>query len=84
MKKYICHKEVWADKIIEVLMHFSVVHDRMDYTLRLQDTGLVYAPEHFCARSIPEVGDYYVIYSDGYESFSPAKVFEEGYSEIKE
>lgn len=28
----------------------------------------------------PEVGGYYVKYSDGYESYSPAKAFEEGYS----
>ena len=28
----------------------------------------------------PHVGGYYVLYEDGYESFSPAKAFEEGYT----
>ncbi|MCX6845050.1 MAG: hypothetical protein NTU84_00535 [Verrucomicrobia bacterium] len=28
----------------------------------------------------PEVGGYYVVYADGYKSYSPAKAFEEGYT----
>lgn len=28
----------------------------------------------------PQVGGYYVVYADGYESFSPAQAFEEGYT----
>jgi hypothetical protein len=28
----------------------------------------------------PEAGGYYVVYADGYKSFSPAKAFEDGYS----
>lgn len=32
----------------------------------------------------PQIGGYYVRYEDGYESFSPEKVFEEGYSEVPE
>lgn len=28
----------------------------------------------------PRVGGYYVVYENGYESYSPAKEFEEGYS----
>ena len=28
----------------------------------------------------PQVGGYYVVYDDGYKSFSPAKAFEEGYT----
>lgn len=30
----------------------------------------------------PQAGGYYVRYSDGYESFSPAAAFEEGYTRI--
>ena len=30
----------------------------------------------------PEVGGYYVVYKDGYKSFSPAAAFEEGYSKV--
>jgi len=30
----------------------------------------------------PEVGGYYVVYADGYKSFSPAQAFEEGYTRV--
>lgn len=30
----------------------------------------------------PEVGGYFVVYADGYKSYSPAQAFEEGYSLI--
>lgn len=30
----------------------------------------------------PEAGGYYVRYIDGYESYSPAKAFEEGYNRL--
>jgi hypothetical protein len=30
----------------------------------------------------PQVGGYYVLYEDGYHSFSPAPAFESGYSLI--
>ncbi|HLG97188.1 MAG TPA: hypothetical protein VKX49_12825 [Bryobacteraceae bacterium] len=31
----------------------------------------------------PQPGGYFVVYEDGYESFSPAKAFEEGYTRIE-
>lgn len=31
----------------------------------------------------PQAGGYFVVYKDGYKSFSPAKAFEEGYELIK-
>jgi hypothetical protein len=34
----------------------------------------------FVAKHKPEVGGYFVVYEDGYTSFSPAKAFEEGYT----
>jgi hypothetical protein len=30
----------------------------------------------------PQVGGYFVVYADGYESYSPAQAFEEGYTRI--
>jgi hypothetical protein len=79
LPKYKCHKEVWALKLE------SVSHD---------GTGLVnltfenkrYAPivvdlawlDRFNGNK-DDYG-YYVIYADGYESWSPTKAFEEGYS----
>lgn len=45
-----------------------------------------YAPfevsaEYF-AKHKPESGGYFVVYADGYQSYSPAKAFEEGYTRI--
>jgi hypothetical protein len=34
----------------------------------------------YLAKHKPEVGGYFVVYTDGYESYSPAKAFEEGYT----
>jgi hypothetical protein len=36
----------------------------------------------YLAKHKPVVGGYYVVYADGYESFSPAQAFEEGYTRI--
>jgi hypothetical protein len=36
----------------------------------------------YMAKHKPQPGGYYVVYSDGYKSFSPAKAFEEGYTRI--
>jgi hypothetical protein len=36
--------------------------------------------EEFLAKHKPEAGGYYVVYDDGYVSFSPASAFEAGYT----
>jgi hypothetical protein len=44
----------------------------------------LYAPfavsAEYLAKHKPEIGGYFVVYDDGYKSFSPAKAFEEGYT----
>lgn len=35
-------------------------------------------------KHLPKAGGYWVLYQDGYESFSPAEAFEGGYTLIKE
>lgn len=53
-------------------------------TLTFTDKG--YAPLEVDAAYVmkhsPQPGGYYVVYKDGYKSFSPAEAFEEGYSRI--
>ena len=39
----------------------------------------VQMPPNAFARGRPSLGDYIVIYDDGYKSWSPAKAFEDGY-----
>jgi hypothetical protein len=36
----------------------------------------------FITKHKPEAGGYFVVYDDGYASFSPAKAFEEGYTQL--
>lgn len=53
-------------------------------TLTFTDKG--YAPLEVDAAYVmqhnPQPGGYYVVYKDGYKSFSPAEAFEEGYTRI--
>jgi len=44
--------------------------------------GVVSLLPDWHAKHKPTVGGYYVLYDDGYTSFSPAKAFEEGYTRI--
>ena len=45
-----------------------------------------YAPffvdQAYMTKHNPQVGGYYVVYEDGYKSFSPAKAFEDGYTRM--
>ena len=81
MPKYRSHKEVWAYKIATI--EFGVDGMAM---ITPADEG--YAPfvtrPNYAVRyqgSEDDLG-YYVLYADGYESWSPTKVFVEGYSRI--
>jgi hypothetical protein len=46
-----------------------------------------YAPfevsAEYVMRHKPQVGGYYVVYPDGYKSWSPAEAFESGYTRIQ-
>ncbi len=78
MPKYRCHKEVWALKI----SHISLTQEGA--TITPEDDG--YAPfavsAGYMKKHRPVAGGYYVVYQDGYKSFSPRAAFEAGYSRI--
>jgi hypothetical protein len=92
MPRYRCHKEVWALKIKAIEVHRPTVEelDRIlnggeespAATITPEETG--YAPfpvsNEYMRKHDPKVGGYYVVYKDGYKSFSPAVSFEEGYT----
>ena len=86
MPRYKCHKEVWALKIKEV--HLSKDTEASDgcrgAMLVPEDEG--YAPffvsSEYVFKHKPQAGGYYVVYKDGYFSFSPAGAFEEGYTKV--
>lgn len=85
MPRYKSHKTVWALKIASICpdecRQDQPIEDRTT-TINPADEG--YGPftvdAAYMAKHKPEVGGYYVVYSDGYKSFSPAKAFEDGYT----
>lgn len=79
LPKYKCHKEVWALKIKSIDL---VEGDKSKFLLIPEDSRYdpfevltTWAVKH----DIKKDG-YYVVYKDGYCSYSPAEAFEEGYT----
>lgn len=89
MPRYKCHKEVWALKIKAIALDSDKAREEQRET----DGSAMITPEEdryaplkvdaaYMHKHKPGVGGYYVVYADGYKSFSPAKAFEDGYSPI--
>lgn len=80
MPKYKCHKEVWALKIKDI---DQTIEGKA--ILFFEDKR--YAPltvsHKYIQKHKPQPGGYYVVYKDGYESWSPAKAFEFGYTKME-
>ena len=76
--KYKCYKEVHALKIAGISLPQNT---NGDAELGFEEKG--YAPilmkKEWLDKHNPEIGGYLVFYKDGYQSYSPRKVFEEGY-----
>lgn len=87
MKKYQCHKQVEAAKIIGATISEedatkAVVH--LDGGEDLEVHGDFVMKHMLNGRDLEEnSGLYLVRYADGYLSVSPAAPFEEGYTEIE-
>lgn len=87
MPKYRCHKVVHALKIAAIVVRSHTVNGvEQDGSAIITPVEKGYAPfkvdREFVVKHGPEPGGYYVVYADGYKSFSPAKAFEEGYTRI--
>ena len=89
MPKYKSHKSVWALKIKEISFDSDLAKKENRETtgcatITPEEKG--YVPFEVNCQYVhkhkPEVGGYFVQYKDGYQSFSPAKAFEEGYTLI--
>lgn len=82
LPRYKCHKEVNAFKIGQInLKHETAGAYAILVPDRASVVGVSVSEEWLC-RHKPEVGGYYVVYGDGYASYSPADAFEQGYSLI--
>ena len=83
LPKYKCHKVVSAAKIYRV---DSMGVETTRLWLQLSETTITPhdVKNDFLIKHKPEADGYFVVYEDGYESYSPAKAFEAGYSLIKD
>lgn len=90
LPKYECHKKVWALKIkaIEPKIDSSrygleaIIHNGATITPAEEGYAPFEVDQAYINKHSPKVGGYYVVYADGYKSFSPADAFENGYTLI--
>ena len=81
------HKKVWAEQVLAARdngpnCESAFVGDTHIVWL-LANGGYIHVSEELKHRGGDNpVGGYYVRYEDGFESWSPAKAFEEGYTKI--
>lgn len=79
MPRYKCHKEIHALQIARI--------DRgegIGATITPIEEGYAsfWVDQEYMDKHKPQAGGYYVVYADGYKSFSPAEAFKEGYTLI--
>lgn len=89
MPQYQCHKKVWALKIKEVILDTELARQENrettgGATIVPEDSGFAsfQVNYEYVNKHNPQVGGYYVVYEDGYKSWSPAEAFESGYKKI--
>ncbi len=86
MPKYLCHKKVHALKIAKITRDGEGENRDSNGSAVITPMEQGYAPflvdRDFMHKHKPQAGGYYVVYDDGYKSFSPAKAFEEGYTRL--
>jgi hypothetical protein len=91
MPAYKSHKTVYALKIrmIEDItsggsyLHFEdIVSSDVRHVPVLLRYAPLYAGMDYISKHNPQPGGYYVVYEDGYKSWSPAEAFENGYTKI--
>ena len=79
MQRFKCHKEVEAFTIEEIVP----LPDGRTRLIGLGDDADVIVDEKtYRKKHNPQIGGYYILYKDGYASYSPAEPFEAGYDLI--
>lgn len=80
LPRYRCHKEVDAVLIGDMHGGAGVVSTIL---VPADDSyDVIVVTRGYVTKHQPHIGGYYVRYADGYESFSPAEAFEQGYTRI--
>ncbi len=84
LPQYQSHKKVGALKIKKIVRDGEGENRETDGSAMITPEDEGYAPfkvgAEYVAKHKPQVGGYYVVYKDGYESWSPADAFENGYT----
>lgn len=85
LPQYQSHKKVWALKIAN-LEPTGAPDQETDGSLWMEPVeqryGRIRLDAAYVQKHKPKVGGYYVVYEDGYKSWSPADAFESGYTLI--
>lgn len=85
LPRYKCHKEVWALKI-QAIESADPPEQESDGSALIvpadEGCGKRKVSAEYMRKHKPQPGGYWVRYADGYESYSPAKAFEEGYTKV--
>lgn len=95
LPRYKCHKEVWALKIarLELRDNPNTEDPKAEFGYMAGTLWLHPADEGYAPFPLPsawreqwqrkaDAGGYYVVYEDGYTSYSPAAPFEAGYAPV--
>lgn len=89
MPRYQSHKIVHALKIASISQGVEVppvvnATWQGSWLLHPEDTryAAIEVPHQWFVKHAPKDGGYYVVYADGYKSFSPAEAFESGYTKL--
>ena len=91
LPRYQCHKKVWALKIVSIVFDSDLAKEDGNRETDGSATIMPEMPEQYAPFKVdaayvrkhnPATGGYYVVYEDGYKSFSPADAFEGGYTRI--
>lgn len=80
MPKYTCHKQVWAlliEEVVTIEAGFGFI------TPANRSFAPFQVDSNYMDKHKPKKGGYYVVYEDGYKSFSPASAFEKGYTKVE-
>ena len=82
LTKWVCKKQVWAEKIINI--RFNPNGDPKIQWELANGEMISVSPDLLCRGTTTPTGGYYVLYENGYESWSPADVFEAGYVKMED
>lgn len=85
MPRYKCHKEVWALKIAAIMSPERGADESDGSAIIVpadEGYGAIAVDHEYIRKHKPVAGGYYVVYRDGYKSFSPSDAFEGGYTRV--